>query len=518
MRKKLFQKKVDKSVLNDGLTIMKKDVEAIYQKVETTLAKGEKQDIAILIDGLPYKAKLTNIALQSDEERTQIRYSRNEPIAQRLKEKFPFTQRYVENHWEKGKKQMLQTDERIDVYPAGKDSLKFVCIPHHEDDIPPQERIARIKSYIASRGFSYPEGMIENLYLCLKSKPFVILAGISGTGKTRLVKLFAEAIGATVENGRMKLVPVHPEWSDSSELIGHNDLNGHFVPGAILDFLEAAEEDPTQPYFLCLDEMNLARVEYYFSDILSIIETRSWHQEEDQPARIVTDPLITSAFYGRDSQAIDAYGKRVGLPDNVYIIGTVNMDETTFPFSRKVLDRANTMEFSDVNLVPEFSEMTTSAQPIPTDNHFLRAPYLMLRDCSEEQEIVLPICEQLEELNTILAQCHAQVGYRVRDEIVFYCLTNQKEQLLSTNQAMDFCIMQKILPRLQGGDENLRKMLGRIFQFCLGSQVGNLPTDASAQQMRERADIKDGLYPMSALKVAFMAERLENDGFTSFWL
>ena len=107
-----------------------------------------------------------------------------------------------------------------------------------EEELPIKNTIMQINNYIASKGFTYEQGLIENFYLSLKSKPFVILAGTSGTGKTRLVKLFAEAVGATPENGRYKMVPVRPDWSDSSDLFGHVDLNGNFVPGAIIDFVK----------------------------------------------------------------------------------------------------------------------------------------------------------------------------------------------------------------------------------------------------------------------------------------
>ena len=103
-----------------------------------------------------------------------------------------------------------------------------------------KQKINHIKSYIQSKGFTYEGNLIENFYLSLKSKPFVILAGTSGTGKTRLAKLFAESVGATEENGQYKLVPVRPDWSDSSDLFGHLDLNDQFVPGAIIDFIKEA--------------------------------------------------------------------------------------------------------------------------------------------------------------------------------------------------------------------------------------------------------------------------------------
>ena len=233
-----------------------------------------------------------------------------------------------------------------------------------------KESIERIKEYIAGQGFQYPEGVIDNFYLSLKSKPFVILAGTSGTGKTRLIKLFAEALGSTSAerggNGRYKLVPVRPDWSDSSDLFGHVNLKGEFVPGAIIDFIKSAASDLSHPYFLCLDEMNLARVEYYLSDFLSIIETRERVNDE-----IITDEIVL------DQSAAAKYGKVI-LPENLYIIGTVNMDETTFPFSRKVLDRANTIEFSYVDLLPNFVETEDNVETVPQGNNFLKAEYLTL--------------------------------------------------------------------------------------------------------------------------------------------
>lgn len=234
--------------------------------------------------------------------------------------------------------------------------------------------LEEIKRYIASKGFSYEEGTIENFYLSLKSKPFVILAGISGTGKTRLVKLFAEAIGANVANGRFKLVSVRPDWSDSTDLFGHTDLNGRFVPGSLIDFIHAAANDSDKPYILCLDEMNLARVEYYLSDFLSIMETADINQE----GYIETDQLLPSTYFGADLIAAEKY-KNLRLTQNLYLIGTVNMDETTFPFSRKVLDRANTIELSYVNLLPDhLLTLEESLDPKERDNEFLKAQCVQL--------------------------------------------------------------------------------------------------------------------------------------------
>lgn len=362
------------------------------------------------------------------------------------------------------------------------------------------EAIDRIKSYIAEKGFTYDGRLIENLYLSLKSKPFVILAGTSGTGKTRLVKLFAEAIGANEANGRYKMVSVRPDWSDGSDLFGHTDLNGKFINGPVCSAFEVAVKEPDKPVFLCLDEMNLARVEYYLSDFLSVIESR----EMGEDGRITTSAI--AQYEG-------------GIPDNLYIVGTVNMDETTFPFSKKVLDRANTIEFNYVELVPRFEQPADSVQPLQVPNSFLRTEYLVLeRDCADERDYVVQICDKLQVVNEILRKANAHVGYRVRDEIVFYMLNNKKaDNLLTEEQAFDNEIMQKILPRIQGSSVAIKDMLVELFKFCMGSQSGpDTDSGKAGEQMQSMAE--SAIYKESAMKIGYMMKRYEEDGFTSYWL
>ena len=360
-------------------------------------------------------------------------------------------------------------------------------------EINTKDALEEIKNYIYARGFDYPDGLIENFFLSLKSKPFVILAGTSGTGKTRLVKLFAEAISAA-----FMLVPVRPDWSDGSDLFGHTDLNGNFVPGPVCAAFETAAGDPKRPVFLCLDEMNLARVEYYLSDFLSVIESR-----EKENGHIVTE-------------GIAQYEK--GIPENLYIIGTVNMDETTFPFSKKVLDRANTIEFSYVDLMPKQRTGEASA-PQKLPNSFLCTEYLVLAaDCMDEKDFVEKICTELQALNEILVKANAHVGFRVRDEIVFYMLNNKKAgDLLTYAQAMDNEIMQKILPRIQGSSVAIKTLLIDLFKFCMGSGSGiDADTGNVGEQMKNAA--ASAKYPESARKIGYMMTRFEDDGFTSYWL
>lgn len=441
---------------------------------------GESKGITLIYKGTEYNGKLTNDT--TENRRIQIRWYNDLGNCfneyKNIESKAKFTKKT--------------------------DSVYEIEIIGGEKEMTVKEKINVIKEYIAAKGFNYEGDLIENFYLSLKSKPFVILAGTSGTGKTRLVKLFAEAIGA-----KMKLVPVRPDWSDSSDLFGHTDLSGRFQPGAIIDFIKQAEWNSDTPYFLCLDEMNLARVEYYLSDFLSVIETR----DRKANGEIETDPLVDVDYY-KDSDAKGKYG-RVFIPENLYIVGTVNMDETTFPFSKKVLDRANTIEFSYVNLMSIVGDKKeTAAQKL--DNSFLKTDYLYLRDC-DDAELIESICFDLEELNQILVKANLHVGYRVRDEISFYLTNNKKADLLSKEAAFDNEIMQKILPRVQGSSAAIKDVLSELFIKCAGDYTGFSGISAY-EQMESYIESKECKYPNSAKKIKFMMRRYEEDGFTSYWL
>lgn len=425
------------------------------------IASGEYSPIKFIFDGKEYDGKLTNDS--TDRRRIQIRWNS-----------------------ELGKLFAVHKDTEAKATFIKKSTGVYeISILGGEKEMTVREQIDAIESYIAAKGFNYDGNLVENFYLSLKSKPFVILAGTSGTGKTRLVRLFAEAIGA-----EYTLVSVRPDWSDSSDLFGHVDLNQKFIKGDIIDFVKSAELNPTKPYILCLDEMNLARVEYYMSDILSTIETRRFEN-----GQIVTDAVIPTSIYGNDTSAEGKYGKVI-LPGNLYIVGTVNMDETTFPFSKKVLDRANTIEFSFVNLMamPSFEKNYQQPQKLP--NSFLSSNYITLNDCEpDDRDFIENECAKLQRINNILETANAHIGYRVRDEIVFYLLNNNKENLLEEYVAFDNQIMQKILPRIQGSSESIKTMLEELLKVCESEK-----------------------YVSSTNKINFMIKRYEEDGFTSYWL
>ena len=354
----------------------------------------------------------------------------------------------------------------------------------------------RIQNFSESCGMSYSNQVVSNFYLSLKSKPFVILSGISGTGKSKLVRLFAEAI-----NAKYELIPVRPDWSDATELLGYKDINQVFHPGKLIQIISEAKGNPDQPYIVCLDEMNLARVEYYFSDFLSLIESRRW-----DGGIIVTDSL---------PEELSTELGPLSIPENLYIVGTVNMDETTFQFSKKVLDRANTIELNEVNLAYDFAEEESAeVAPMPVHNEALKSKYLVLKDCKAYEELAKRVIDQLIQLNEILKNAQMQLAYRVRDEVVFYMAYNEEYGLMSEEEAFDYQLLQKVLPRINGTSMRLKETLINLLDYCTGKK-GNMAEGYDLEEWQK--EVADAIYPRAAAKLLEMLRRYEEDGFTSFW-
>lgn len=402
----------------------------------------------------------------------------------------------------------------------------------------PAESLSQIKAFIEKHGFYFPPGLIENFYLSLKTKPFVILAGISGTGKTKLVELFAEAVGATEENGRFNLIPVRPDWSDPTDLLGYRDLSGVFKPGKLTKiFWEASQRSQRdKPYFVCLDEMNLARVEHYFSDLLSVMETRRWKDREIITDAILEEDEVQVLLEMQATSCLDDSEKGLAnlsvlrIPQNVYLIGTVNMDETTHPFSKKVLDRAQTLEFNEIELnhfpkasMDSLANSDQGSKPLALLNSFLRSDYLLLKDVYRGNEaLVERTTKRLMEINTILEAVHSNVGFRVRDTVCFYMVYNDQFDLLPEEEAFDLQLLQKILPRLQGSHASLKRSLLQLMALTTDQNLNleEFMEDASPlyQGFQQGQVTPAARFPQSARKLGFMLRRLEEDGFTSFWI
>ena len=369
---------------------------------------------------------------------------------------------------------------------------------YHERDY--KVVLKRINQYINGNGYIYSYEELSNFYLSLKTKPFVILAGISGTGKSKLVRLFAEAI-----NAKFKSIPVKPDWNDSTELLGYKNIKDEFVQGELYKVINEAKNNLDTPYFVCLDEMNLARVEYYLSEYLSVIESRKFEK-----GKIVTDELFSESYFE------NIEGNNISIPENLYIIGTVNMDDTTFSFSRKVLDRANTIEFSKVDL-EKLDFLTGEAETLVLDNSLLKTQFLNIKDALEiDRTYVEEINEKIVEINNILKPYSKHFGYRVRDEIVFYMLENKLSNLLEEDMAFDYQIMQKILPTIIGSDVYIEEILIELLKICTDNTLINKENYIKEVESVIKDESKKCRYPKSATKILQMLKGYR-DGFVSFW-
>lgn len=383
-------------------------------------------------------------------------------------------------------------------------------LPTQSTQLAASEWLPKVQAYIASKGFDYSLADVANFYLAICSKPLVILAGISGTGKTQLVRQFAKAIGYG-DDRHCVLIPVRPDWTDNSDLIGYRNIQGKFEQQKLLKVLQDALAHPDEPFFVILDEMNLARVEHYFSDFLSVMETR----ERNSDNMIVTNSVLTDDTVN--------HGVPVTIPQNLIIVGTVNMDETTHPFSRKVLDRANAIEMNHIDLSwgTHTVEQTQPISGIYAD--MFVSPYLNSIELTAKQKLDLAsVVELLVRINAILEPAGLHFGYRVRDELAFYLcqhaeLEFSKQQIMTAEDALDYQLMQKVLPRIQGSALSVLTVLIELLKELSGAEITldmELPAVIAAIKKTE-SNVK---YPRSVKKLQFMLQRFNDDGFTSFWL
>ena len=351
----------------------------------------------------------------------------------------------------------------------------------------------------------------------LRTKPFMLLAGISGTGKSRIVREMAKACWAANEEDYGKncprnfcMVQVKPNWHDSSDLIGYvSRINGEkYVVGPFLRFIAKAMQDSKRPYFLCLDEMNLAPVEQYFAEYLSVIESRKL-----QDRHIETDPIVpfenTEAYGSLIDQLFDsdeerkAYkteegGKRLTVPENLFVVGTVNMDETTFSFSRKVLDRAMTIEMNEVDLKGGL-EAGGSAE-------FGYIGEDLMGDAAEGKDIYADnqtLCDDivtyLGKVNEILEGTPFKIAYRTRNEFLLYAVNRLHFATDSELwQTLDEMTSMKILSRIEGDNERCERVLREMKQL-LTEIVGEHAPDS-----------------VSLKKIDEMTLKLKS-GYTSYW-
>lgn len=418
--------------------------------------------------------------------------------------------------------------------------------------------------------------------LALRTKPFLLLAGISGTGKSRIVREFAfkscpkylqDEDGTTP--GNYCMIEVKPNWHDSTELLGYySNLSKEYQFKKFVKFLVKAKMYPDVPFFVCLDEMNLAPVEQYFAEVLSILETRKHPRNpetKEVDMKTIKTEVIVEAKYFQQLEMIngsknittglpakqkltdrDIYMKLYGidkekdineevgnktelttlgltLPGNVLIIGTVNMDDTTHQFSRKVIDRAMTIEMNGGNLSAMFGGsknleyLEDEAEQLKWQNAFtqryISADEVLEAHPQEAETIMEKLPERLNELNKALKGTPFEVSYRVLNELTIMVgvLLDDNEEGKSIddiiNQAVDNILLMKILPRIEG-DADMFAIKKKDVQYdnrlkWLESIAPDISTDGEEEEKESKQTARE--------KIHEMIERLDNQEFTRFW-
>lgn len=396
-------------------------------------------------------------------------------------------------------------------------------------------------------------GNIESQYrpyiTAIKSKPFLLLAGISGTGKSRIVRELARACwdeGSDEYKAQkpknFQMIQVKPNWHDSSDLIGYvSRVSGkaEFVAGEFLKFIAKAWEDTETPYFLCLDEMNLAPVEQYFAEYLSVIESRKSHEY----STVTTDPiiypeyeverdkntneLVPKPWYKKlvsellvDCPTKDAFAlnnqfinEGISIPQNLIVVGTVNMDETTFSFSRKVLDRAMTIEMNEVDLHGGLTERNEHIGKLSKAD-LIGYAVEGVDVYAANKEVCDTVLTYLDAVNNVLEGTPFKVAYRTRNEFLLYVMNNlpynkgeNDEELLQgfvVARALDEITCMKVLSRIEGDDTKVSDK----FLDSLSKAIEEGLKAVSEDVVIEKS--------ISLTKLKEMKGKLVS-GYTSFW-
>lgn len=376
----------------------------------------------------------------------------------------------------------------------------------------------------------------------IKSKPFLILAGISGTGKSRIVRELARACWDVDSNEyetqkprNFEMIQVKPNWHDSSELIGYvsrigADQNGNgisFVVGDFLKFIAKAWEEPDVPYFLCLDEMNLAPVEQYFAEYLSVIESR----KVDREGNVVTDPILkqnAQSWYWNlcteltDDEKLRAQfrDKGISIPQNLIVVGTVNMDETTFSFSRKVLDRAMTIEMNDVDLYGGLTHRYEQIGKVSSE-HLVGNAVEGVDVYESNKDVCDVVINYLQEINKKLEGTPFKVAYRTRNEFLLYIVNNLSYNKDDSGEelSLDFVIARaldeitnmKILSRIEGDETKVSAGFLTELENTIKRSLEAISHESFAKEQTENTHKS-----ISLAKLSEMKKRLSS-GYTSFW-
>lgn len=362
---------------------------------------------------------------------------------------------------------------------------------------------AVFKNSISNANLHFNENLIIRFITSLITKPFVILTGLSGSGKTKLAQSFIQWICESED--QYNIVPVGADWINREPLLGYpNGLKDeeYVTPdNGVLQLMMAAvkEENQGKPFFLVLDEMNLSHVERYFADFLSVMESK--------------DSIKLYTGKKRNSTDIKDIPKTISWPKNLFILGTVNIDETTYMFSPKVLDRANVIEFrlDETDLLNFLSHpKKVELDQLIGLGASMAASFLEMAE-NNEMESNQDLNDTLFDFFVELKKIGAEFGYRTAFEIhLLYSKFAIIDPTLSTDEKIDFAIMQKLLPKLHGSRSKIVKPLEALMKLCL---VDLSDFDFAKLDRIQEDNIK---YKVSFNKLKRMHVNAVNNGFTSY--
>lgn len=372
-------------------------------------------------------------------------------------------------------------------------------------------KISDFKAACGNAGLIYSNQLLTRFAASLATKPFVLLTGLSGSGKTKLAQAFAQWI--CHDENQYCIVPIGADWTNRDPLLGYPNAleKGEYVKpdNKVLDVIIKANNNSNLPYFLILDEMNMSHVERYFADFLSVMESK-------EKISLYSDEIIIN-------NGIPSY---LSLPPNLFIIGTVNIDETTYMFSPKVLDRANTIEFRVTK--DEIEKFFLQQKDIDMDELSFKGismanGFLGLAKNTDFSKLDIKLDEIHKTLTIFfeeLKKVGAEFGYRSASEMIR--LIKQLSVVdgnLKDNEKLDIAIMQKLLPKLHGSRRKLLDYLVILGGFCVDEKViTNVVKDVFNNEGFEFNSVEDirVKYPLSLEKINRMYNGAIQNGFTSY--
>jgi energy-coupling factor transporter ATP-binding protein EcfA2 len=302
-------------------------------------------------------------------------------------------------------------------------------------------------------GLLYTEKDLINFHTSMKSSNLVILAGMSGTGKSKLVNAYSRALG--LYSDQFTFIPVRPSWTDDADLIGYADtLHMVYRPGdsGLINALKQAEKEEDKLFIICFDEMNLARVEHYFSQFLSILEMEPGRRT----LRLYNDELANTLYNSAQ------YPPTITIKDNVMFVGTVNLDESTYHFSDKVLDRANVIQL-EVLPFHQLLEIGDKKKVVHSRDQVIDyEAYDLFKNKNRNIDLSGEEIEFLWELHGELQKVNQQmgIGQRIVRQIDAYLKNLPLQDTLTRSEAFDIQIVQRILTKVRGSEEQLQQLLG----------------------------------------------------------